>query len=141
MSNDSGKPFFSVSVMYRPEGKAGGVYMPNLDANRNRALAGLIREHARLIHGLTAAKALLGLCEEKVFPISRLSCFRSSQAIKRVQDLSVKSHRGFDPPPLTLNLPLHQSKWKRAKTVCGSTGHNPHTLRTLALSLPIVRSI
>ena len=46
--------------------------MPNLDASRNRALSGLIREHARLIRGLTAAKALLGLCEEKkVFPIAR----------------------------------------------------------------------
>jgi hypothetical protein len=35
--------------------RRGRVYMPNLDANRNRALAGLIREHARLICDLTAA--------------------------------------------------------------------------------------
>jgi hypothetical protein len=53
-TNEQRKPFFSVSVMCTGRnGKVGT--KPNLDANRNRALAGLIREHARLIRDLTAA--------------------------------------------------------------------------------------
>jgi hypothetical protein len=41
-----------------------------------------------------------------------------------------------------LSSPLDsRSKWRRAEIVCGSAGHNPHTRRTPALSLPIMRSI
>jgi hypothetical protein len=41
-----------------------------------------------------------------------------------------------------LSPPLDsRSKWRRAEIVCGSAGHNPHTRRTAALLLPIVRSI
>jgi dihydrofolate reductase len=49
---------------------------------------------------------------------------------------------GPRPPPRAENAP-QEVGWKRAEivSVCGSAGHNPHTRRTAALSLPIMRSI
>jgi len=39
--------------------------MTKLNLNQSKALAGIIREHARLIRDLTAARALLKVCQEK----------------------------------------------------------------------------
>jgi hypothetical protein len=55
-----------------------------------------------------------------------------------VDDDDFRDNKGA--PPRAENAP-QEVGWKRAEIVCGSAGHNPHTRRTAALSLPIVPSI